>query len=326
MPRTTFSYFLIALKGLAMGAADVVPGVSGGTIAFITGIYEELLATIDQLDLRLFKVWKSSGFKTMWKQYNLSFLVSLFLGIFISVFSLAKAISHLLEIHPIAIWSFFFGLVVASSIYIGKQIEKWSLSLLVTLLIGVVLAYYITIATPAQAPDAIYFFFLSGCIAIIAMILPGISGSFILVILGSYSIVLGALTDFINAFLEGNWEVVKTTFIKVCVFILGCLLGIKLFSKALKWMFAHKKAITLAILTGFMIGSLNKIWPWKKVLSTRIDRHGEEVALLEKSILPSSFEGDPQVIIATLFAIGGFALLFLLERFATRKTSYENRN
>lgn len=309
-----------------MGAADVVPGVSGGTIAFITGIYEELLATIDQLDLGIFKVWKTAGFKTMWANYNLGFLVSLFSGVFISVFSLAKVISHVLEIHPIAIWSFFFGLVVASSIYIGKQIEKWSFPLVISLLLGCIVAYYITIATPAQAPDSIYFFFLSGCIAIIAMILPGISGSFILVILGSYAIVLGALTDFINAFLEGDWDVVKTNFIKVCVFILGCLLGIKLFSKGLKWMFTHKKALTLSVLTGFMIGSLNKIWPWKKVLSTRIDRHGEEVALLEKSILPSSFEGDPQILLAAVFAILGFALLFLLERFATRKTSYEDRN
>jgi len=309
-----------------MGAADVVPGVSGGTIAFVTGIYEELLSTIDKLDLGVFKTWKTSGFKNMWTSYNLGFLASLFLGIFISVFSLAKVISHLLEIQPIAIWSFFFGLVLASIIYIGRQITKWSIYVILALLIGCAIAYYITIASPAEAPDALYFFFLSGCIAIIAMILPGISGSFILVILGSYGIVLGALTDFINAFLEGNWEVVKTNFIKVCVFILGCLIGLKVFSKLLKWMFAHKKELTLAVLTGFMIGSLNKIWPWKKVLSTRIDRHGEEVSLLEQSILPSSFEDDPQVLLALACTAAGFALLFFLERFATRKTSYENRN
>lgn len=311
---------------MAMGAADVVPGVSGGTIAFITGIYEELITAIDNLDLGIFKTWKKSGFKTVWTSYNLGFLFSLFIGIFISVFSLAKLISHLLEIHPIAIWSFFFGLVVASIIYIARQIKKWNFFVILALLIGGAVAYYITIAVPTQAPDTIYFFFISGFIAIIAMILPGISGSFILVILGSYGIILGALTDFINAFLEGNWEVVKTNFIKACVFILGCLLGIKIFSKALKWMFTHKKELTLAVLTGFMIGSLNKIWPWKKVLSTRIDRHGEEVSLLEQSILPSSFEGDPQLLLAAGFAVIGFALLFFLERFATRKTSYENRD
>ena len=326
MSRNTLSYLLITIKGMAMGAADVVPGVSGGTIAFITGIYEELITTIDNLDLKLFKTWKTSGFKTVWTSYNLSFLFSLFAGIFISVFSLAKIISHLLEIHPIALWSFFFGLVVASIIYIGKQIAQWSFYIILAILTGCAVAYYITIAAPSQAPDAIYFFFVSGCIAIIAMILPGISGSFILVILGSYAIVLGALTDFINAFLEGNWQVVKTNFIKVCVFVVGCIVGLKVFSKGLKWMFTNKKELTLAVLTGFMIGSLNKIWPWKKILSTRIDRHGEEVALLEQSILPTSFEGDPRLILAAIFAVLGFALLFFLERFASNKSAHENRD
>ena len=305
---------------------SVVPGVSGGTIAFISGIYEELLTTIDNINIELIKVWKNQGFRFMWQEYNLSFLLSLFLGVFISIFSLAKIISYLLETFPIVIWSFFFGLVVASVLYIGKQIRKWSITVIVAVLIGIAIAYFITIAVPSQAPDAIYFFFLSGCIAIIAMILPGISGSFILVILGSYALVLGTLTDFINGVLEGNWEVVKTNFVKVFVFILGCIVGLKIFSKALKWMFAHKKEITLAVLTGFMIGSLNKIWPWKEVLSTRIDRHGVEVPLLEKSVLPTSFDGDPQLMIAILFSIIGFAVIFLLEYLASSKKINANEN
>lgn len=326
MSRSLLSYVIVTLKGMAMGAADVVPGVSGGTIAFISGIYEELLTTIDNLNLRAFKTWKNKGFKFMWKEYNLGFLFSLFVGIFISIFSLAKIISFLLETYPIVIWSFFFGLVVASVIYIGKQIKKWSIPVIIATIVGIAIAYFITIAVPSQAPDAIYFFFLSGCIAIIAMILPGISGSFILVILGSYALVLGALTDFINGVLEGKWEVVKTNFVKVLVFILGCIVGLKVFSKALKWMFAHKKEMTLAVLTGFMIGSLNKIWPWKEVLSTRMDRHGEEVPLLEKSILPTSFEGDPQLMVAILFSIIGFAVIFLLEYLASNKKTNANAN
>lgn len=326
MSRNLISYAIVTFKGMAMGAADVVPGVSGGTIAFISGIYEELLTTIDNINIGLFKTWKNQGFKSMWQEYNLGFLTSLFLGVFISIFSLAKIISYLLETYPIVIWSFFFGLVVASVLYIGKQIKKWSVPIIIAVIIGVAIAYFITKAVPSQAPDAIYFFFLSGCIAIIAMILPGISGSFILVILGSYALVLGALTDFINGIMAGDWEVVKTNFVKVLVFILGCILGLKIFSKALKWMFANKKELTLAVLTGFMIGSLNKIWPWKEVLSSRIDRHGEEVPLLENSILPTSFEGDPQLMIAILFSIVGFAVIFLLEYLASNKRTNANAN
>ena len=215
MSKSVFSYVLILLKGMAMGAADVVPGVSGGTIAFISGIYQELIETIDRLDFGVISLWKKEGFQKMFAYYNLGFLISLFLGIFISILSLANLISYLLENHPILVWSFFFGLVVASIIYIGKQIEKWNPLVIVTTILGVAIAYYITIATPTQAPDALYFFFLSGCIAIIAMILPGVSGSFILVLLGSYGIVLAAVTDFMEGLLSGDWEVVKTSFIKV---------------------------------------------------------------------------------------------------------------
>ena len=324
MSRSIFSYILILFKGMAMGAADVVPGVSGGTIAFISGIYQELIETIDRLDFGVISLWRKQGFKKMFSHYNLGFLISLFLGVFISILSLANLISYLLENHPVLVWSFFFGLVVASIIYIGKQIEKWNPLVILTALIGISIAYYITIASPAQAPNALYFFFLSGCIAIIAMILPGISGSFILVLLGSYGIVLAAVTDFVEGLLSGDWTVMKTSFIKVFLFIIGCVIGLKLFSKALKWMFANKKELTLAVLTGFMIGSLNKIWPWKNILSTRIDRHGDEVPLLEKSVLPSSFEGDPQVLYAIIFAIIGFLAIFLLERLAVRKQTNAN--
>lgn len=304
---------------MAMGAADVVPGVSGGTIAFVAGIYEELITTIDNLDFGVFKSWKKDGFKAMASKYNLGFLGSLFLGIAISILSLAKIIAYLLEAQPIVLWSFFFGLVLASILFIGKQIEKWSIAVIISVILGAVVAYFITVAVPGTAPDAWYYFLLSGFIAIIAMILPGVSGSFILVLLGSYALVLGTVTDFIEGILARDWEVVKASFFRVVLFGLGCILGLKVFSKALKWMFEHKREITLAVLTGFMIGSLNKIWPWKQVLSTRLDRHGEEVPLLEKSILPNSFEGEPLILYATIAAIVGFILILGLEKAASKK-------
>tara|TARA_R110001632_G_scaffold24670_11_gene68526 strand:+ start:2152 stop:3126 length:975 start_codon:yes stop_codon:yes gene_type:complete len=319
MQRKLISYVIITLKGMAMGAADLVPGVSGGTIAFVAGIYEELITTIDRLDFGVFKMWKKEGFKSMFAHYNLGFLISLFLGVFISILSLAQLIKYLLENNPIVVWSFFFGLVLASILFIGKQIKKWTFAVILAVIIGAVIAYYITIAIPGSAPDVWYYFMLSGFIAIIAMILPGVSGSFILVLLGSYEMILGTLTDFISGISAGDWGLVKTSFFKVLLFIIGCIIGLKLFSKGLKWMFTHKKELTLAVLTGFMIGSLNKIWPWKEVLSTRIDRHGVEVPLLERSILPNSFEGDAFVINAIIAAIIGFALILILERAAGQK-------
>lgn len=322
MQRHFFSYVIITLKGMAMGAADVVPGVSGGTIAFVAGIYEELITTIDRLDFGVFKMWKQDGFKTMFSHYNLGFLLSLFFGVFVSILSLAQLIKYLLENHPILVWSFFFGLVLASILFIGKQIKKWSFSVIFAVILGALIAYYITIAIPGSVPDVWYYFILSGFIAIIAMILPGVSGSFILVLLGSYGMVLGTLTDFISGLQTGDWDLVKTSFYKVFLFIIGCVVGLKLFSKGLKWMFAHKKELTLAVLTGFMIGSLNKIWPWKEVLSTRIDRHGEEVPLLEQSILPSSFDGDALLVYAILTAVVGFAVILILERAAGQKDTY----
>ena len=313
------SYISLIVKGMAMGAADVVPGVSGGTIAFISGIYEELIRTIDQLDFGIFKTWKSSGFKTMFKTYNLGFLLALFAGMVISFLSLARLAQYLLKAHPVLIWAFFFGLVLASTIYVGKQIQSWGLTKIISIAIGALIAYYVTIAEPLASPASWYFILGSGFIAIIAMILPGISGSFILILLGSYAVILGALTDFIDALLVWDVAILKVAVFQLILFGLGCILGLKLFSKGLKWMFTYYKALTLSLLTGFMIGSLNKIWPWKTVLTTRIDRHGEEVPLLEKSILPNAYDGDPQIGYTILLAILGFLIIFMLERLSGTK-------
>ena len=270
--RTPLQYALITLKGLAMGAADVVPGVSGGTIAFIAGIYEELISTIDKLDIGFFKVWKNSGFKTAFRTYNLGFLLALFGGVGISILSLAKLITFLLKEHPLLLWAFFFGLIIASILYIGNQITKWNAGVFLAGIIGIAISYYITIAEPVQSPTSYIFIFLSGFVAIIAMILPGISGSFILLLLGSYAVVLGTVKNFVDSLLHWDFEIFKESLIKLLLFLLGCIVGLKVFSKALTYLFKNYQNLTLALLTGFMIGALNKVWPWKEILSFRTDK------------------------------------------------------
>jgi putative membrane protein len=306
MSRTIKDYIVIGLKGIAMGAADVVPGVSGGTIAFISGIYEELLGSISNINLNLLKTIKSDGFKVAWKQLNGNFLVSLFIGIFVSIISLAKAIKYLLENEPILLWSFFFGLVLASIIYIAKQITKWNFISIIALVLGAFLAYYITTLNPLVSENSSpLFIFLAGTIAICAMILPGISGSFILVLLGAYKPVLDALNN--------------KDFKTILVFMVGAVVGLLTFSRILKWLFNHYKNVTLAALTGFIIGSLNKIWPWKETLTWRTDSHGIEVPFNQQSVSPFSFDGDAQLIMSIVIALVGFALILLMERLAVQK-------
>ena len=306
MGRNLKDYAVIALKGMAMGAADVVPGVSGGTIAFITGIYEELLESISNVNFKLIKTLKLEGVKVAWKQVNGSFLVALFAGILISIISLAKTIKWLLEHEPLLLWSFFFGLVLASIIYIGKQVTKWNAIAIVILLVGAFIAYYVTTLNPLVTENSsILFMFLAGAIAICAMILPGISGAFILVLLGAYKPVLAAVND----------RDLKT----VAAIGLGAIVGLLSFSKVLKWMFANYKNYTLAVLTGFIIGSLNKIWPWKETLTWRTNSHGIEVPLKQESISPFTFDGDPKLMFAILLALAGFGLILLMERIAVKK-------
>lgn len=320
MPQRNFiQYLLITAKGLAMGAADVVPGVSGGTIAFISGIYEELITTIHNLDLGFFKIWKKEGFSKAWKHYNLSFLLALFSGVLISILSLAKLITWLLAFYPIAVWSFFFGLVIASILYVGKQISKWRLVVVLALIIATVLSYLVTIVEPIGSPDSIWFLFLAGFIAIIAMILPGISGAFILLLMGAYTTVIGIITQLTEGISTLDTNLILNSLGKILIFGLGAIVGLKLFSKVLNWLFKHHKNLILAVLTGFMIGALNKIWPWKEVLQYRLNHAGEEVPFLERSILPQNFDGNPQVILAIAFAVIGFLTIFLLERVAVKK-------
>ncbi|WP_296381655.1 DUF368 domain-containing protein [Winogradskyella sp.] len=319
MHRRFLDYLVIIFKGIAMGAADVVPGVSGGTIAFISGIYEELIESIDKVSLGFFKVWKKDGFKAAWTSINGSFLLALFSGIAISILSLAKLIKWLLHNEPILLWSFFFGLVLASILYIAKQIKAWSPKIILAIIITSILSYFITLAEPFASPDSSIYLLFCGFIAIIAMILPGVSGAFILLILGAYQTAIDTINNLIEGLTTGNMNLFKDAFLKFCLLAIGAVIGLKVFSKALNWMFKHQKNLTLAILTGFMIGSLNKIWPWKEILKTRINSEGEEVTLLDKSILPSSYDGNNQLLMALIFIVIGFAVILILESLGKQK-------
>lgn len=301
--RNLLSYIIISLKGVAMGAADVVPGVSGGTIAFISGIYEELITSINSINFSKFKVLRKEGFKSFWKAINGNFLLALFSGIFISVFSLAKMISWLLVNQPILLWSFFFGLVFASIFFIARVIEKWNLGTISAFVLGAVLAYYITTLPPSENTGSLPFLFLSGALAVCAMILPGISGAFILVLLGSYKTILDAVHE--------------QELYTVATVAMGAVFGLLSFARLLKWMFENYKNSTLALLTGFILGSLNKIWPWKKVLETKI--FGKKVIpVSEVNISPFQYEGDNQLLYAVLLALLGFCVIFILEKLATK--------
>ncbi len=324
--RNLLQYLTITAKGLAMGAADVVPGVSGGTIAFISGIYEELIETIHNIDLGFFKIWKKESFGKAWKHYNLSFLLALFSGVFISIISLAKLITWLLEVYPIMVWSFFFGLVIASIVYVGKQITNWRFAVIIALIIASILSYLITIADPIGSPESTWFLFLAGFIAIIAMILPGISGAFILLLLGAYTAVIGIVTQLAEGIITLNSSLFLSAFGKLLIFGLGAIIGLKMFSRVLNWMFKHHKNLILAVLTGFMIGALNKIWPWKEVLQFRMNHAGEQIPFIERSILPQNYESNPQILYAVLFTIIGFLTIFLLERIAVKKVTVNNPN
>lgn len=299
MKRNPKDYGLLVLKGMGMGAADVVPGVSGGTIAFIVGIYEELIDSIKSINTASLKMLLTGKIGTFWKAINGSFLLSIVAGIGISIFSLAKLITYLLVHHPILVWAFFFGLVLASTWFVSKDIRRWNWKTVASFILGALLAYYITVASPAETPTNLPFIFLCGAIAICAMILPGISGSFILVLLGKYFYIM---------------EAVKTFNIPVMlVFIAGAAIGITTFSRILSYALRKFHDITIAVLGGFMLGSLNKVWPWKKVLETYTDSHGELKPLVEINILPDHLVGE-----AVGLMLVGFFLVYFLEKLSMK--------
>ena len=279
---------MLSVKGMCMGAADVVPGVSGGTIAFITGIYDELINSIKSINAASLKMFFTGKWGEFWKMINGKFLLFLLAGIGISVFSLAKIITWLLVAYPVLVWSFFFGLVLASTWFVGKDVKERNWKTGLGFLLGAALAFYITVATPAETPSHFLFIFLCGAIAICAMILPGISGSFILVLLGKYFFIM---------------EAVKTLDLKViAIFGMGACVGITSFSRLLSYALSHMRNITLAVLSGFMLGSLNKVWPWK-----------ETIEGVEQNVAPNAFVWQ-----AVCLALLGFVMVYGIEKISSK--------
>ncbi|MBO3699704.1 DUF368 domain-containing protein [Roseivirga sp. E12] len=295
---------LLFLKGVAMGSADVVPGVSGGTIAFITGIYETLLNSIKSVDLQALNYLKKFEIKALWEHVNGNFLIVLFAGIVTSFLSLSKVITYLLDAYPIQLWSFFFGLIVISALMVLREIKKWNVGVFIAIILGGLIAYFITSAVPSETPDEPWFLFIAGAVAICAMILPGISGSFIVLLFGKYEYMMAALNE--------------RRIVDILVFAAGCLVGILSFARVISWLFKKYHNITVGVLSGFMIGALNKVWPWKETIETYVDRHGEVKPLYEVNVLPNEYLAktgiEPHFIEAIGYAAAGFLIVLFIDR------------
>ena len=304
-------YIMVAVKGACMGAADVIPGVSGGTIAFITGIYDQLLASINAIDKTAVKLFFTGKFKEFWKHVNGGFLVSLFCGILFSVVALAGLMQYLLENHPIQTWAVFFGLIVASSIFILRGIKGWNIKSVLFLIVGIILGVTVCTLSPTTTPDALWFIFISGAIAICAMILPGISGSFILLILGKYQYIMSTITNLTTGAAVGESIVV------LGVFAVGAVFGILSFSRFLHWLLGKFHKETLLVLAGFIIGSLVKVWPWSNMDAIVQSQFPEARAIAEGTLTPMAQEiyadymaqVDMMTGSAILFAFIGFFLV-----------------
>ena len=293
------SILRLYFKGVAMGAADIVPGVSGGTIALISGIYEELIFTLKNINLSLLKTLFKDGFKVFWKSLNGNFLSVLLLGIASSVILLAQVIVFLLENHEFKIWGFFFGLIISSAFLIIKDVNPLNTMQIIWILSGIVIAALISLSNTTQIPDTDIYIFLTGSIAITAMILPGISGSFILLLLSKYEYIITAIKEF-------N---IRT----LLVFALGCIFGLIIFSRILHFLFQNYKMNLLSLLSGFLIGSLIKIWPFKKVLETRINSDGIEEAITSQPIIPN-MENQEELIFFVLFTLIGYFLISVIQK------------
>jgi len=299
--RKLRDYVGIAARGFAMGSADVVPGVSGGTMAFILGIYEELIDSIRTIGQPQFiRAVARLRIKEALAILNWPFLVSVVAGIFLAIFTLARGLEWLYNNRPVLLFSFFFGLVLASVITVAKRVQRWTPPLWLALAAGTVGAYFLVGAVPAQTPETWWFLFLSGALAICAMILPGISGAFILLILGKYQYVLAAVNN--------------RDILTLAIVTAGAVLGLITFAQLLGWLFKRHHDLTVAVLTGFMLGSLRKIWPWKLTLETMTDRHGELIPLVQRNVLPDAFNGE--VLAALGLAVLGVAVVLVIERLA----------
>ena len=319
--RKLKDYIMVGVKGACMGAADVIPGVSGGTIAFIMGIYDEFVGSLASVNAEAVRLLFSGKIKAFWKHINGNFLLSLIIGIGVSVVALAGLMQMLLSDFPIPTWAFFFGLIVASSIFIIRGISGWKLKEVIFLVFGVVLGVVVCTLSPTKTPDALWFIFLSGAIAICAMILPGISGSFILLILGKYQYVMECISELVSGVNIGSNLVI------IGVFLIGAVVGILGFSKFLHWLLARWHKETLIVLAGFIIGSLVKVWPWSNTEAivcsqfpavAALAESAEEGSMIAQKALDAAVSAqasqiDLQIGLAILFAIIGFSLVTGIE-------------
>ena len=296
-PNSWKEAFLLAVKGLCMGGADIIPGVSGGTIALIAGIYEKLIAAIKSFDTVALKKILSFDLKGALAHVHLRFLIALFSGIGIAIVSLARLMNYLLKFHPEQTYSLFYGLIAASIYVVGKKV-KWKVPEIIAILLGTVAAYLLVGLIPVSTPNELWFIFLSGVIAICAMILPGISGAFILLILGKYEFITGTL----KAPFSANEVVGTNNLLIILVFCLGCALGLAGFSRFLNWLLSKWHSVTLAFLTGLMAGSMRKIWPWKGEAVVEVIR-GKEHIVSQANVFPENF-GVPFVVCIALMIIG----------------------
>lgn len=323
--KSTNSLFLV-LKGAAMGIAEVIPGVSGGTIAFITGIYERLINSIKSVDAEALKLLFGLKFKAFFQKIDGFFLVVLAVGMVLGIGFGVLGMGYLLDNYPAPVWAFFFGLIISSAIYIGKQVESWSPGSLIALLVGFAIAIGVTFVSPAEGTGNLLWVFLCGVIAISALILPGVSGSFILLLLGMYTVVRGAAE---NVMLNQDLSSLGI----ILAFMVGCAVGLISFARVMSFAFKNYRNQTLALLTGFMLGSLRKIWPWRNIESyldkntgeivyidaIAADLHEDIQILKEVNVLPESFTGDPQTTLTILAAIIGFAIIFLFQLFERKE-------
>lgn len=300
MNHRFLAYLLIFLKGMAMGAADVVPGVSGGTIALIVGVYERLLKALGSCTPNKL-VWLLRGrVRETWQAIDGTFLVALLAGILTSIAAFANLLGYLLEEHSALTWSFFFGLILVSVYIVGREVYRWNIWTLLLVVLGGGFAYMITVAAPVQWSAAPLFVFLAGAIAICAMILPGISGSFILVLLGLYTTILGAVRSF--------------DFGMLAIFALGCAVGMLSFARVVSWLLENARNATMAAATGLLIGSLNKVWPWKQTVSWRENSKGILEPMQQNNVLPATYEaltGEPSWWIAGVALMAAAVLLVL---------------
>jgi putative membrane protein len=321
---------LTILKGAMMGIAEVIPGVSGGTIAFITGIYQRLLRSISNFDLSLFSVYRNEGVVGVWNKIDGQFLSKLLVGMVLGIVFGVFVISYFLENYPEPLWGFFFGLILASSIYVGRQIPKWNSKVVLSFIIGVVIAFGVTIVSPAEGSQNAFYIILSGTLAISALMLPGLSGSFVLLLLGMYTFIIPNLKLLIK---DQNIESFKI----IGLFAIGCGIGLVLFSRVLSWLFKHYEKVTLALLSGFMVGSLNKVWPWRNVneillkdgfVKTEINdissltqlANDSYKVLSEQNVMPSAYWGDNTYVFTTIVSfVTGFALVFLFEKWGSKE-------